>query len=60
MKQEVITKGNRAVVISVQENVVWANLYVNARNGIMDASITTQRWQGKTVAGAKKWAEKVL
>ena len=60
MKQEIIIKGTRAVVISIQENTVLANLYVNASNGIMDATITTQRWQGKTVAGAKRWADKVL
>ena len=60
MKQEIITSGNRAVVINQQEGSVWANLYVNARDGIKNADITLQRWSGKTVAGAKKWATKHL
>lgn len=58
MTQTIITNGNRAVVINEQGGRVWANLYVNARNGMADASITALRWTGKTVAGAKKWAEK--
>lgn len=58
--QTVITKGNRAVVINDQAGHVFANLYVNARNGLQDADITTQRWTGKTVTGAQKWASKVL
>ncbi len=60
MKQEIITNGNRAVVINTQEGSVWANLYVNARDGIQNADITLQRWSGKTLAGAKKWAAKTL
>lgn len=58
--QTVIESGNRAVVINQQGASVWANLYVNARNGLQDADITLQRWTGKTVAGAQKWAAKVL
>ena len=58
--QTVIANGNRAVVINVQGSSVWANLYVNARNGLQDASITPSRWTGKTIAGAQKWAAKVL
>jgi hypothetical protein len=60
MKQTTITNGNRAVVITEQGAKVWANLYVNARNGLADASITSQRWTGKSVAGAKAWAEKMV
>jgi hypothetical protein len=60
MSQQVITKGNRAVVINVQGEHVWANLYVNARDGLANADITAQRWTGKTVAGAQKWAAKVM
>jgi hypothetical protein len=56
--QTIMNKGNRAVVINVQGDSVWANLYVNARNGLQDADITRQRWTGKTLAGAKRWAEK--
>lgn len=52
--------GNRAVVIQQQGSLVWANLYVNARKGLADASITGLRWSGRTVAGALRWADKQL
>lgn len=55
-----LTKGNRAVVINEQSGHVWANLYVNARNGLQNADITSLRWAGKTVAGASRWAQKQL
>jgi hypothetical protein len=55
-----IASGNSAVVINAQGGSVWANLYVNARDGIEGADITNLRWTGKTVAGAEKWAKKVL
>ena len=59
--QKIITQGNRAVVINEQEEGrVWANLYVNARNGLENADITLLRWTGKTVKGAEKWAAKQL
>lgn len=58
--QKIITKGNRAVVINVQDGSVWANVYVNVRNGLQDADITPTRWAGKTLAGAEKWAAKQL
>jgi hypothetical protein len=59
--QTIKTQGNRAVVIIDQGNGhVWACLYVNARNGIEQASITPSRWTGKTVKGAEKWAAKQL
>ena len=54
------TSGNRAVVINQQGDKVWANLYVNARNGLQGADITAQRWTGKTVKGAESWAAKQL
>ena len=56
--QKIITKGNSAVVINQQGESVWANLYVNARNGIENADITALRWNGKTLAGALRWAER--
>lgn len=56
--QTTITHGNRAVVISVRGYKVWANLYVNARNGPANADITGERWEGKTVAAATRWANK--
>lgn len=56
--QTIIQNGNRAVVINNQDGYVFANLYVNARNGIQTADITNIRWTGSTVAGAKRWAEK--
>jgi hypothetical protein len=57
---QTITNGNRAVVIRVQGDTVMAFLYVNARNGIEHADITSARWTGSTVAGAKRWAAKQL
>lgn len=54
------TNGNRAVVINEQDGCVWACLYVNARNGIQGADITSLRWTGKTVKGAESWAAKQL
>lgn len=58
--QIVKTSGNRAVVINEQNGRVSANLYVNARNGLQDADITSQRWTGKTIKGAEAWASKQL
>lgn len=58
MAQTIITEGNRAVIINVQGDKVWANLYVNARNGLQNADITPMRWEGKSVAGATRWAKK--
>jgi len=60
MNQQVITNGNRAVVINVQPGSVWASLYVNARNGIQNATICHQRFSGKTQAGAIRWANRML
>lgn len=56
--QTIIQNGNRAVVINQQDGYVFANLYVNARNGIQNADITNLRWTGSTLAGAKRWASK--
>ena len=39
--QVIKTQGNRAVVINVQDGHVFANLYVNARNGLQSADITS-------------------
>ncbi len=60
--RHIIQNGNRAVVISQNTDggSVWACLYVNARNGIQTADITALSWNGKTVAGAQKWAAKQL
>jgi hypothetical protein len=63
MQQIIETNGgSRAVVICSNDpsGPFWACLYVNARKGIQDADITPIRWQGKTLAGAKKWAAKQL
>lgn len=59
-EKEIIQSGNRAVVINRQDNSVWANVYVNARNGIEGADITMLRWTGKTMDGARRWAKKQL
>lgn len=58
--QTIISNGSRAVVISQQGAHFWANLYVGARNGLDGASITPSRWEGKTLKGAQKWADKIL
>lgn len=58
--QTIITAGNRAVVINQQDGSIWCNLYVNARNGLADATICYSRWEGKTMKGAEKWAAKML
>lgn len=58
--QEIITSGNQAVIINNQNGHVWANLYVNARDGIENADITLLRWTGKTMAGARRWAARML
>ena len=60
--REVIIKENRAVIISQNEDggTIWANLYVNARSGIEGADITLVSWKGKTLAAARRWAEKQL
>ena len=55
-----ITKNNRAVVINQQGEMVWANVYVNVRQGIENADITMLRWEGKTMAAAERWANKQL
>ena len=60
MNKTTLTNGNRAVVIVNQDGSVFANLYVNARNGIERASITSLRWSGSTMAGAQRWAAKQL
>jgi hypothetical protein len=58
--QTILTHENRAVVINEQDGLFWANLYVNARNGLANADITLMRWEGKTMNGARRWAEKQL
>lgn len=59
--QTIVTKGNAAVVIVDNGNGhIFACLYVNARNGLADATITTQSWTGKTMRGAERWAQRML
>jgi predicted aspartyl protease len=53
--QQTIRNGSREVIINEQNGHYWANLYVN--NG---ETITGLRWTGKTLAGAKRWADRVL
>jgi len=59
-EKQIVTAGNSAVVINRQGCCVWANVYVNARNGLNDADITLLRWTGSTMAGARRWATKQL
>jgi hypothetical protein len=58
--QTIISHENVAVVIWQQGNHFSATFWVNARNGIQDATITTARWTGKTMVGAKKWAQRKI
>ena len=60
MKTIIKTQGNRAVVITQSGEIIHANLYVNARNGLDSADITNLSWKGKTMNGAEKWATKQL
>lgn len=60
MKQKMIERGTRAVVITEDCGHVDATLWVNTRNGINQANITTARWTGRTMQGAERWAERVL
>jgi len=60
MNQTIITNGSRAAVITQQAGSIWCNLYVNARNGLENASICPSRWEGKTMKGAQNWAAKML
>ena len=56
-----LTVGNRAVVINQHaDGGFWSNLYVNARDGIASASITSLRATHATEAGARRWAAKQL
>lgn len=57
----VIAKENRAVVINQNhDGGFFANLYINTRNGIENADISSQRWTGKTMSGATRWANRVV
>lgn len=58
--QTIITHENVAVVVREQNGHFLATFWVNARNGINDATITSSRWTGKTMAGAKKWADRKI
>lgn len=56
----IIAHENVAVVIHEQSGHFSATFWVNARNGMQDATITSARWTGKTMAGAKRWAERKI
>lgn len=58
--KKIMTQGNRAVVINSDDEKVWANVYVNACNGLDHADITNIRWNGQSLQKAIKWAEKQL
>jgi len=57
-----IIDGNAGVAVTVdaENGMAWARLYVNVRQGTADAVATLTHWKGKTEAGARKWATKVL
>lgn len=50
-----INKGSRQVVVIKQGDRYSARLYVNGGE-----TVTTTAWKGKTEAGARKWAAKVM
>lgn len=58
--QTIISHENVAVVINEQDKHFSATFWVNVRDGIHDADITAARWTGKTLAGAKRWAERKI
>jgi len=60
MQREIVTKENCAVVINNQDGYIWACFFVNARTGLDNATITPARWTGKTMNGARRWANKKL
>lgn len=55
MRSYWIDNGSRSVCVFVQGDSIWARVFVNNRE-----TATLQSWKGKTEAGAKKWAAKVL
>lgn len=64
MKTTWVINGTRAVAISVDGDAVTAVKYVGVTNAADPSScpdsVPTLRWSGKTEAGARKWAAKVL
>lgn len=50
-----IKNGSREVMVICQDGRFSARLYVN--NG---ETATLQSWKGKTEAGARKWAARIL
>lgn len=55
MTQTWIESANWSVCVTVQAPHVWARLYVNNRE-----TATLTAWKGKTEAGARRWAERIL
>jgi hypothetical protein len=60
VQQQIITKGNRAVVITTQDGRFETRLYVNARNGLAAASATFEAGKFKSQAAAQRWADRKL
>lgn len=55
-----ISRGNRKVIAITISGGFYATLWVNTRHGMDDATCTATRWEGKTLKGLQKWADKVL
>lgn len=55
MQQFEIIKSSRKVIITSQDGSVHARLYVDSGE-----IATPTAWNGKTEAGAHKWAAKIL
>lgn len=58
-QQVVLSKGRRHVSIWTQGDDVTATLFINSED-FFQSTITMERWQGRTEAGARKWAMKKL
>jgi len=55
MNQFTIAIGTRQVIVTAQDGQYWARLYVNCGE-----SATLQCWKGKSEAGARRWAARIL
>lgn len=55
MRQFKIEAGSRVVVVTDQDGQFSARLYVNGGE-----TATLQAWKGKSEAGARRWAARML
>jgi hypothetical protein len=55
MTQQTVVRGSRMVIITEDMGRVTARLYLNHGD-----TASAQSWKGKTMAGAQRWAHKIL